>query len=90
MGSNSSRIVSCEAVPDPTIVPPPPPASSAAGQGGSGMMGQQGPPPTQEPQPYVSETYKCNPGTYEELHKKCKGEITLKSIIAHIRFGWGF
>jgi len=72
MGSNISKTVTCEALPDPTIVPPPPGNAAAAGQGGYGMM--MGQPPPNEP--YGSPKYKCNPGSYEELHKKCRGKIT--------------
>lgn len=60
MGMNISR---CEA--DPTILPPPPPPP---GQGG-GSLNE----PPQQQETYVSEKLKNNPGSYEELHKKCKG-----------------
>lgn len=53
----------CDAAPDPTILPPPPPPPGAGGSGAPG-----GP-----PLPQVNEKLKNNPGTYEELSKKCKG-----------------
>jgi hypothetical protein len=71
MGTNASREARCEAMSDPTIVPPPPPGS-ASGQGQGGVGGAP-PPPTAE-QPYVSEKYKNNPGTFEDVHKKAKGK----------------
>lgn len=61
-------ISKCEASPpDPTILPPPPPPPGG-GSAGSG----QGPPGSPEGPP-INEKYKHNPGTYEELSKKCKG-----------------
>lgn len=52
----------CDAAPDPTILPPPPPPPGAGGTAA----------PCGPPQP-VNEKLKNNPGTYEELSKKCKG-----------------
>ncbi|CAL8139949.1 unnamed protein product [Orchesella dallaii] len=53
----------CEApAPDPTILLPPPPPGTAA-PGGA-------PPP--DGAPVVNEKFKNNPGTYEDLSKKCK------------------
>lgn len=58
------NISRCEAQSDPTIVPPPPPTGAGGGQ-------EQSPPPPQEPP--VCENLKYNPGTFEDLSKKCKG-----------------
>jgi len=58
MGSNLVKSVKCEA--DPAIVipaPPPPP-----GSGGS----------TEPMLPPINEKFRNNPGTWEELHKRCK------------------
>lgn len=61
-------ISKCEASPpDPTILPPPPPPP------GGGSAGQ-GPPGSGAPEAPINEKFKHNPGTYEELSKKCKGK----------------
>ena len=64
MGMTLSR-ARCDAA-DPTIVPPPPPAP------GQNYGAPEPPPSAPQEAAYVSEALKLNPGTYEELHKKCK------------------
>ncbi|CAG7833319.1 unnamed protein product [Allacma fusca] len=61
MGNNIATLktVKCEAV-DPTIVPPPPPPGAVPGDV------EGAPAVVQNPK------FKDNPGTLEELHKKCK------------------
>ncbi|ODN05264.1 Mitochondrial import receptor subunit TOM40 1 [Orchesella cincta] len=49
----------CEAAPDPTILLPPPPPGTAAPRGAPEA-------------PVVNEKFKNNPGSYEDLSKKCK------------------
>ena len=48
----------------PPLVAPPPPMGSPAGQPGAPPAGQQAPPEVPEEK---------GPGTFEDLHKKCKG-----------------
>ena len=68
MGNNLATlkptVAKCEV--DPTIVPPPPPPPGA-------VSGDQ------EPAPHLVQNpkFKDNPGTLEELHKKCKGTENL-------------
>lgn len=80
MGNNLAK---CEA--DPAIVipepMPPPPSGSGAGVGA--------PVPTSDLLPPISEKFRCNPGTWEELHKRCKDVFPIPFEGAKLVFNKG-
>ena len=63
MGNNLATMKTAKCEVDPTIVPPPPPPPGSV-------------PGDLEGSPHVVQNpkYKDNPGTLEEIHKKCKGK----------------